>query len=326
LVKSLGLKTLVIAPTKSIAGQIVKELTEAFGKKYVGMIGNTKRVLTKKITVAIGASLVQLEDPEEIKEIQRNQVLITDESHLFAADTLKKVAVELCGNIPYRFFVSATQMRGDGRDLLLESIIGEIVYSKTYRELVDEGFLADLDVNFILMKSRSDYHSQNSVRMSQRHYLYNKDVLAYAAQLINEVQAKGEPTMALCDEHEQLHMLSQQLKYTYEVASADTDVSKVVESFNNGSCKLLLGTSAIGMGSDTKPVKHLFVLQYGSSEVAFAQALGRATRLVPGKTSCKVYIFCVIEGFASGANHFKKLRNMIENMDIKTKLHDFRGN
>jgi len=326
IIKSLGLKTLVVAPTKSIAGQLLKELTAAFGKKYVGMIGANKRVLDKKITVAIGASLVRIEDLEEIKELQKNEVFIVDESHMWAASTLQKVAIELCENIPYRFFVSATQMRGDGRDLLLESIIGPVVYSKTYRELADEGFLADLDVNFILMRSRSDYNSQNSVRMSQAHFIYNKDVLAYAAQLINEAQEKGEPTLALLDEKEQLHMLSQQLKYKFEVASADTDVAKAVERFNEGSCKLLLGTSAIGMGSDTKPVKHLHVLQYGSSEVAFAQAIGRATRLVEGKTSCRVYIYCVIEGFAAGVAHFKKLRNMIENMDIKTKIHDFRGN
>ena len=326
LIKALGFKTLVVAPTKSIAAQLFKDLTEAFGKKYVGMIGDNKRVIDKKITVAIGASLVRITDEEEIKEIQKNKMVLFDESHILAADTLRKVAIDLCADIPYRFFVSATQQRGDGRDLLLESIIGPIVYEKTYRELVDEGYLADLNVNLIMMKSTSNYNNVNNpVRMSQHHYLYNQKVIDYASQLINECQGKGEPTVALFDEKEQLRLVSNKLKYVYDEATADTDVVKTINKFNDGASKLILGTSAIGMGSDIRPIKRLFILQYGSSDTALKQALGRATRLVPGKTSCEVYLFCVVDGFNAGANHFKKIRTILQNMDVTTKIHDMRG-
>ena len=327
LTKTLGLKTLIVAPTVSIASRLYSDLLKAFGKKYVGMVGNKKREFSKKITVAIGASLIRLDDSEEIKELQKNQVFVVDESHMWAADTLAKIAIELCGEISYRFFLSATQQRGDGRDLLLESVIGPVVHKKTYRELVNEGFLADLHVNMILMKSTSDYSNPNNpVRMSQAHYIYNKEVLNYASQLINEYQDKGDPTVVLCDEHEQLKLVSNKLKYTYEVASSDTDVVDVVNKFNAGECKLLLGTSAVGMGTDIKPVKRLFILQYGSSETQFKQALGRATRLVDGKTSCQIYVFHVVEGFSAGVTHFKNQLKILDDMEIKPHLHDFRGN
>lgn len=327
LVKNLGLKSLVVAPTKSIASQLLTDLTEAFGKKYVGMFGANKRVLNKKITVAIGASLVRVEDSEEIKEIQKNKVLIADESHLFGADTLRKVAVELCGDIPYRFFVSATQQRGDGRDLLLDSIIGKIVYNKTYRELVNEGFLADLRVNMIMQSSFSDYSNPNNpVRMSQNHFLYNKEVLNYAAQLINEAQEKGEPTVVLLDEKEQLNLLANKLKYKFESATSDDDVVEVIDKFNKGECKLVLGTSAIGMGTDIRPVRKLFLLQYGSSDTALRQALGRATRLDKDKTHCSVYDFNVTEGFNAGISHFKKKLAIYREMGIDPQIHDYRKN
>ena len=296
LTKKLGLKTLIVAPTISIADRLHKDLISAFGKKYVGMIGNKKRILDKKITVAIGASLIKITDPEEVKEIQKNQVFIVDESHRWAANTLAEIAINLCGDIPYRFFLSATQVRGDGRDLLLESVIGPIVHRKTYRELVNEGFLADLKVNMILAYAfRREIYSNpnNPVRMAQTHFIYNRNVLNYAAQLINDCQSKGDPTVVLLDEKEQMNLLAQRLKYAYDIASSDTDVVAVVDKFNKGESKLLLGTSAIGMGTDIKPVTRLFILQYGSSEVDLSQALGRATRLCEGKTNCCVYLFNV---------------------------------
>jgi hypothetical protein len=61
------------------------------------------------------------------EKLSKAQVFIADESHMTPAKTLQEVCFGLLKHAPYRFFFSATQMRGDGLGLLLEGIVGKIV-------------------------------------------------------------------------------------------------------------------------------------------------------------------------------------------------------
>ena len=64
-----------------------------------------------------------------------------------------------------------------------------------------------------------------------------------------------------------------------------------VNAFNNGLVNLLIGTSCISMGTDTKVADFVIYMQAGLSEVKILQAIGRGTRLVPGKKDCIVVDF-----------------------------------
>jgi len=61
------------------------------------------------------------------------------------------------------------------------------------------------------------------------------------------------------------------------------DVEAAVKDFNEGKIQCLIGTSAISTGVDLLPVGCLIYLQGGTSEIKVRQAIGRGTRIIPGK-------------------------------------------
>jgi superfamily II DNA or RNA helicase len=299
LFKELGLKTLVMAPTVNIATQLYQELKYYLGERYVGMIGAGKKKLGKLLTVAIGASLARMKpNTPEWTSLEDIQVFISDESHVNGADTLSKVCLNLAKNAPYRFFVSATQTRNDGSELLLDGIIGPLVLEKKLSELVSEDFLAKPNFCIVKVNSSSNYASDDALKMMSKHLYHNKALHSKFAELANYFAANGKKVMIAIDHLEQFEYLVNQFKYEMKFAHGGTnkdnrdgipekyhksDTSKIVADFNEGKFPILVGTGCIGMGTDIRPVDAIFNLQGGKSEIKFSQLVGRGTRKVPGK-------------------------------------------
>jgi superfamily II DNA or RNA helicase len=308
MVKQLGLKTLVMAPTVSIAEQLYDLFCLHLGKKWVGFFGKGKKDSSKLITVGIAASLT-LVDPksEDGKNLADVKVFIADESHRLASDTYEKVAVHLVPNAPYRFSFSGTQMRGDGGGLLLKGLIGPLVASIDVKECVDGGYLAKPVFRIIRANSDSrEVYKNNYKKMSQAHFLYNMNVIKKAADMANRaVELLGHQVLILVDEIDQFVALEPFLKHSVEFAHSSNNkdtlpakykkpkVKEMVERFNNGKVPILVGTSCINTGTDIKPVKMIINLQGGASEIETRQSVGRGTRLAEGKNQCIIVDFLV---------------------------------
>lgn len=300
IVKELGLKTVVMAPSVSIANQLYDLFVHHFGTKYVGYFGDGKKKTDKRITIGIAQSLTRIEEGSKAwTDLNKADIFIADESHLTPAETLKKVCMGLLGDCSYRFFFSATQMRNDGADLLLKAIIGPIVLNISSKYMVENGYLAK--PNFIIMKSKSQssYNSSDVLRMLSAHLYNNAYLHQQAANLANMVVKElGHQVLIMIDHVEQHKYLLPHLKYLSEFAHGGvskankdkvdvrfhkSDPSKLVEMFNDGKIPILIGTSCISTGTDIKPVDTIINLQGGKSEVKFLQLLGRGTRLTPKK-------------------------------------------
>lgn len=324
LVKQMGLNTVIVTPFTAIARQMFDDFVQAFGKKYVGLYGDGKKQLGKKITIAISASLSKLEqDTDAWKEFSTKDVLIVDESHLIGAPTLADILLDLCKDIPYRWSVSATQMRNNGTDLLLEGLISDVIYRKEFKELSDEGFLAPLKFRIFNVMSGASYTGDNPLKVKQEHYLYNHTILQLAAEIANMRVAMGESVLILVDELGQIEKLKNYLNVPYDIASSETNVAEKVEQFNKKEITLLIGTSAVSTGANFKPVETLILLMEGKSEIKYKQALGRATRLYPGKKFCNIIDFCV-ENVYQLKNHFEDRLNIYHTLstDLEFLDHD----
>lgn len=310
--KELGLKTVVMAPSSSIAEQLLKEFTKFLGKKYVGQFFGGKKESKKNFIIAVSDSLVLVEKGDDhYDNLRQVQVFIADESHQCAAETLAKVCHELFDQVPYRFFFSATQLRQDGLALLLEGIIGPVVYSKTLREGVDEGYLAKPLFKMIETQSISGYQNSDVNKMTRAHLLYNPQVNAIAGDLANNFCAQGKQVLILVKEIEQfahlLPHLRHQVGFAHGPLTKDnkgsvpaehqkSDPNDLVDQFNAGTLPILVGTSCISCGTDVKNNKATINLQGGKSEVAVRQgAIGRSTRKQPSieKTTCQIIDFDV---------------------------------
>ncbi len=313
LVKHFGLQTVVMAPSASIAGQIYKGFVKAFGKKYVGMYGDGKKDIKKLITVALAQSLTRVEEGTPAWEhFSKTQVFIADESHLTPASTFSHVCHGLVKNTPYRYFFSATQLRNDGLDLLLDAITGPVVFRMTVKEGIDQGYLAKQHITMITMPSDTSYDSRDANEITRRHILYSPSVNKKAGQLANQfVELMGAQVLILVDEFEQLTHLLPYLKHEVKFAHSgvtktnkdkipkefhESDPDALVEQFNAGKLPILVGTSCISTGTDIKGNRATIYLVGGKSEVQVMQGpIGRSTRKNPliGKDSCHIVDFFV---------------------------------
>jgi superfamily II DNA or RNA helicase len=310
IVKKLGLKTVVMAPSSSIAEQIHSLFLNRFGRKNVGQFFGGKKESKKLIVVATAQSLTRVEEKtEDWKNLVKTQVFVADESHLCPAVTLAKVCFGVLTSAPYRFFFSATQMRNDGRDLLLDAITGPVVYEMTVRDGVDKGYLAKPVFRMFVTKPCDEYFNEDANDMTRHHLFYNPKVTAKIGQLVNLAFRQKMPVLVLVDEVEQFtqllpHLTCGPVGFAHGALNEgnrdkvpreywDSDPNKLVAEFNAGTLPILVGTSCISTGTDVKAVKFLVYWKGGKSEIEVKQGIGRGTRLVPGKRFCNVIDFLV---------------------------------
>lgn len=308
LLKTIGLPAVVMAPSTSIAGQLVKDLTEAFGGKYVGLFGDGKRQYQRRFVVGIDDSLAKVAPGSpEWEALSAKPVFFADESHLTPADSLKKVCLGLTAGAPYRFFVSATQMRNDGLDLVLDGITGRIVLRKTLRELVDAGYLARPVFKMVRVQSSVKAPTQGDPnKLTRQHLYYNPLVCRLAAEYANNfVSLMKRPTLILVEELEQFKKLlphfRHEARFAHGPLTRDTrklvpcykpepctedakcryhgdDPTDLVERFNRGEFPILVGTSCIATGTDIQAAEACVYLRGKASPIVVAQSVGRETR------------------------------------------------
>lgn len=308
LVKSLGLKTVVMAPSENIATQIYEDFLQRFGKKYVGRFFGGKKEPKKLFIVGTGQSLTRVkEGTPPWEELQKVQVFMADESHQTPASTFKAVCFGPLANAPYRFFFSATQMRNDGAGILLDGIIGPVVFDMTVQEGVDKKYLARPIFHMYTAPSNGDFDSREPEEMTRHHLYYNPAVVKHVGKLCNQAVKAGLPVLVLIDEVEQFSRLLPHLKSAPGFAHGtltenkakvpqdywESDPTALVAQFNAGNLPILVGTSCISTGTDVRNVKFLIYWKGGKSEIEVKQGVGRGTRLVPGKTTCHVIDYWV---------------------------------
>lgn len=303
LCRNLGLKTIVMTPATSISEQLYRSFVKAFGKKNVGKFFDGKKESNKLITVANAQSLTKVTpDTPHYANLSSAKVFIADESHQCPANTLATVCVGVAQYAPYRYFFSATQLRADGRDLVLDGITGPIVYKMTVFEGVEQGYLAKPLFRIVKVNSESPLESSDANKMTREHLYYNDKVNERIGKLVNASVDAGRPVLVLIEEVEQFTKLLPFLRHEARFAHGplaenkskvpepywEADNTKLVDEFNAKTYPILIGTSCISTGTDIKAVQTLIFLQGGKSEVGVRQAIGRATRLDKGKKNCIV--------------------------------------
>lgn len=299
--KRLGLPAVVTAPTLSIAGQLFADMTRLFGKRRVGAFFAGKKQANRFFTVAVSKSLTAVApDSPEGRALAARPVLICDEAHLTPAETLQRVVLRLLAAAPYRFFLSGTQLRTDGLDLVLEGIVAEILLRKSVREGVGEGYLAKPCFTQYLTYSPSPAAQDGDpVKMNRVHHQRNERVLRHAGGLVRAALQAGRRPLVLVQEVSQFVDLLPFLggaevgfahggldaKQKQAVAAPyhKSRPAELVGLFDAGALPGLVGTQCIGMGTDIKTANVVIDLVGLASETRLRQNVGRGTRIHGGK-------------------------------------------
>lgn len=311
-----GLKTAIVAPGKSIFNELLEKFEYHLGKSQVGRFGDGKKVLGKRFTVCIGDSLANIKPNTPEWEFFSNlDMLIIDESHTWGAETLNDVCHGVLSDVPYRFFLSATQTRGDGSEKLLQSIIGKTVEYLSTKDAVDGGYICKHDFKIVeTVSSNPSFTSMDVLELKRAHFLKNRNIAAFIAKLANSAASIGQQTLILVEELEQISILLPLLKVPVVYAHSESKkdrleelgLSKVkpaesVEAFNKNEAKVLIGTSCVSTGTNIYQTNHTVNWVGGASEIRTKQgAVGRSTRLAsanPYKHLCGPKPKCTIWDF-----------------------------
>ncbi len=307
LCKNIGLPTLIVAPTKNIAEQLLADMIRLFGKRRVGQFFDGKKDSSKLITVAVSASLLKMEPgTEHAENLSSKAVLIGDESHLLPAESLSRVILGLLSNVPYRFFLSGTQIRNDGLDIVLDGIVGDIVVRMDVRQGVSAGYLSQPRFFQFAIQSTSKFYSSDVIKMNRHHLQENNLVYQHAGKMIDWAVRQGRRVVVLVDQLEQYNLLLKagKLKHPHRFAHGGmdketrgnfpeavwkSDPMELVKAFDRGEYPVLVGTSCISVGTDIRSASFIVDLVGLTSEIRLRQSIGRGTRLFPGK---KDTIYC----------------------------------
>jgi len=301
LCRETGFRAAIVAPSQSIFNELLEKFEHHLGKDKVGAFGDGKKRIGKKFTICIGDSLANVKrDTPEWNFFSKLDMMIVDESHTWGAETLESVCHGVLADVPYRFFMSGTQTRGDGAEKLLQSIIGPTVHKLSTKEAIALGVIADHDFLIVdIESSNPNYNSSDVLEMKRNHFLRNRNIAAFIAKLANASAAKGEQTLVLVEELQQIAMLIPLLTVPYAYAHSESSQKKLlelqgmtgillekvdraesVEKFNKNEAKVLIGTSCIATGTNIYPMRYTCNWVGGSSEIKTKQgAVGRTVRL-----------------------------------------------
>lgn len=305
LCRETGFRMAIIAPSKSIFKELCEKFEHHLGKGNIGFYGDGKKKLGKRFTICIADSLCNIkEDSEAWAFFSGLDGFAADESHTWGAETLDQVCHGVLGNVPYRFFLSGTQTRGDGSEKLLQSIIGKTVCTLPTWEAKEKGYIHNHDFRIVqLGSSNPNFASHDALEMKRIHFLGNKNIAAFAAKLANATGAQGLQTLILVQELTQIAMVAKLLTVPFVYAHSESKAEKLaelgltkvkpeesVDTFNRNEAKVLIGTSCISTGTNIFPTHNTINWVGGTSEITTKQgAVGRTVRqwaANPDKTKC----------------------------------------
>jgi len=301
-----GLKTVIVTPFASIFRQMLKEFQHHFGKDMVGGYGDGLKQFKKPITITVAKSLTTLEKDAYEKDSYEKELEIYnhfasceflgfDESHLTGAATLEKICFNVLKNIPYRVFVSGTQLRNDGKDKVLESIIGKEVIEVSTKFGVDNGYLCNHSFKIVpTAASKNAGVSSDPMTVMREQFLYNENIADWIGNFCNAVVTqRNQKVLILISELSQLYELGKRIKvpFTYATAASKKDmdlikfpkkdIAEAIEEFDTNKAQVLIGSSCINTGVNIYSAHHTIGWNGTGSEITTRQGVvGRSVRIL----------------------------------------------
>lgn len=274
--------TLIVVHRKQLADQWMERIQTFLGipKNEIGIIGQGKSKLGKKITVALIRSLSkEFSKPDNILHNAFGTIII-DECHHVPAETFRNTISQI--HTYYLYGLTATPFRkyNDGKLIFIH--LGEIISEikaqdvpsyKRARVIVRN---TDLEVPFNSKTDRFETLSKVLVHDSTRNRLIIND-------LTSELNA-GKKVVILTERKEHIDTLNQYLKQKYEtvtLSGEDSESSRNMKwkILKEGNYQILITSGQyFGEGIDLQQAECLFLVYPFSFEGKLIQYIGRVQR------------------------------------------------
>lgn len=277
-------KILWIIDRKELMNQTIEELTILLNKP-IGVI-NGQMFEIQDITVATIQTLnINIINKKYIDYLQSINMVVIDEFHKAATDSYKNIMIKT-PNLKYKLGLTATPTRDDGKAPILFSIIGDIIYSKTSKELQEQGYLVKPSLYF--------YSLPYNVSVSNIEYTedYNLNVVEneFRNNLIKKL-IKGK-TLILVKNVKHGKLLSELLEVPYLYGSL-TKIKReeIFDKFRNTDSNLIMTLSIGAEGLDIPNLDTIINAGANKGDVKSIQILGRVLRTFKNKSNANYIDF-----------------------------------
>lgn len=242
-------------------------------------------------------------------------MVLIDEAHGAKAKVIQQLVNEHGAHIPFRFGVTGTFPKPETDQYTLKSTIGSILYTITARELINMGYLAEVEIQILQTMDSADLPDYTA----EKTYLGQKeDRIDLLAELIQEHMEEYGNTLVLVNSLKFGRMLQKKIPNSIFM-SGDTDKNTRKDNYNeydtrNDVIKIATyGIASTGISIDR--IFCLFMVDAGKSFVKAIQTIGRGTRLADDKNKVHVVDFCSTLKYSK--KHLKERKKYYKEAEYK---------
>lgn len=202
-------------------------------------------------------------------------------------------------NWPHRLLLGVTATPGRSDAVGLEWTYREVVYERPLRWYIERGYLAPLTGFLVKTNVSLEAVRQLAGDFNQRQLAPIVNTPARNGAVVaawQQAAAGRRATLAFCVDVAHACDLAAAFRRAGiaadSIAGADEDRHDRLASFERGDLQVLTNCQLLSEGVDIPAIDCVIMAAPTQSQVRYMQAVGRGTRLAPGKTDCLVLDVC----------------------------------
>ena len=255
-------------------------------------LGMKKNILTD---VEGKEALVGTNKYKDIKDLMKTaKVHIFDECHLAACDTIQEINKTI--NPEHIYGMSASPFRDDGKDMLVESVLGGQILEIPATYLIDRGFLVKPVINFTKVPKFHEKLPKNYQTVYKKYIVENEvrnKLIIDGAERLVEL---GYQPLVLYDKIKHGKTLFSEIekRVSCTLLSGKDSASvrqEAKDKLESGDIQCIVASKIFDIGVDLPSLSGLIIASGGKSSVRGYQRIGRVIRKHPGKKIAAVIDF-----------------------------------
>lgn len=287
-----GLTTVVTAPGADLIKQLYDDIREELPHRDVALIGagSRKQYPSEDITVISMDSLHKADHG-------RTELLLIDEPHA-AVTTTRLPQLNKFSKARRLGYGATLKGRFDGRDILIEGLIGPVLAERTYAQAVAEGAICPLRVYFIKVPLDRKLIDQRWTRTTAfKNLLFESDRIANIIKKIcHEVIPEEWQTLIFIDQEKQAEFLLTYVGKEGSIAMAKrfkskTEREEFMTLMKDSSIKRCLASNIYGQGVTFSDSRVMINAAGGGNNTMTIQKPGRLAEAIPGKKRGVIFDF-----------------------------------
>jgi len=320
IISRLNVPSVILCGTIDLVRQMHEHLSNEIPSVEFGIVGDGECNI-KKITVSTWQSAAKSVDKKQKVYFYDNRVsekfnasdaasisgmlrkaefLVVDESHCARANTIQTILKYT--NAPYVLGTSATPVRDEGDDLLIQAELGDIFYHISASTLIDKGWLVQPTVEYYYIHNDPLEDIPNNKPGEEFHAIYrnyivenerrNEIICNKAREMVDE----GRKVLILVDYLEAHGKLLEDMLSDVNAEFLHAKVSSrkrinLIKAFRDGMVDCMIATSLADEGLDVPIISGEILAGGRRGKTKVKQRVGRALRPYTGKKDAKVIDF-----------------------------------